>query len=120
MFPFGDGTQFVVYDPVTHTIRLEEDATLAHAASFVNAAKITTYTRTGPEQYHGAVKGTNKVLIPSIIVTTVTTTATVTNKTYKPLPQFSPMQPLSDIQKEVDSPSMSIFKHYLNPIDIIQ
>ena len=50
-----------MYDPATHILRLEDDETLAHLASYVNAAKILTYIRPGVEQYHGGVKGTNKV-----------------------------------------------------------
>ena len=50
-----------MYDPATHTLRLEDDETLAHLASYANAAKILTYLRPGVEQYHGAAKGTNKV-----------------------------------------------------------
>ena len=63
LYPFRAGTQFFGYNGASHTLTLEDDITLLnfHAASWANAARITTYLRPGVEQFHGAIFGTYKV-----------------------------------------------------------
>ena len=62
MYPFHEGSQFIVYDSSTHTATLESDGARAHPASYVNASRVTTYLRGGVEQMHGAIKQTYQVL----------------------------------------------------------
>ena len=62
MYPFPEGSQFIVYDSATHTATLENDRALAHPASYANASRVTTYLRGGVEQLHGAIKQTYQVL----------------------------------------------------------
>ena len=62
LYPFHEGSQFITYDSATHRATLEDNRDLAHAASYSNASRVTTYLRGGVEQMHGALKQTYKVL----------------------------------------------------------
>ena len=55
LFPFTAGTKYFRYDPVNRLLTMENDPAGAHAASYANARRITTYLRTAGEQFHGAI-----------------------------------------------------------------
>ena len=62
MYPFNEGSKYITYDPALHRATLQSDRAGAHAASYSNASRITTYLRGGVEQLHGGLKGTFKVI----------------------------------------------------------
>ena len=51
-----------MYNRRRHELTVENDPNLAHLASYQNASRITTFCRPAPEQYHGAINQTNKVI----------------------------------------------------------
>ena len=61
LYPFTEGSKFISYDRHTHRASLNDNASEAHTASYVNASRVTTYLRGGVEQFHGGLKGTYKV-----------------------------------------------------------
>ena len=62
LHPFQEGSEFIIYDSLTHRATLENNRDLAHEASYSNASRVTTYLRGAVEQMHGASKQTYKVL----------------------------------------------------------
>ena len=62
LWPFEGGSQYFLYDERRHRATLQEDPLHAHQASYCNASRITTFLRPGVEQFHGAIKGTFKVV----------------------------------------------------------
>ena len=68
LYPFHEGSQFIIYDSATHRATLEDNQDLAHPASYSNASRVATYLRGGVEQMHGAVKQTYKVLGPKYVI----------------------------------------------------
>ena len=62
LWPFEEGSKYFLYDERRHLATLQEDPHRAHQASYSNAARITTFLRPGVEQFHGAMKGTFKVV----------------------------------------------------------
>jgi hypothetical protein len=51
-----------VYNRRRHELTVENDPNLAHLASFQNASRITTFMRPAPEQYHGGINQSSKVI----------------------------------------------------------
>ena len=62
LFPFNQGSKHISYDETSHRATIQDDGTGAHAASYSNASRVTTYLRGGVEQFHGGIKGTFKVI----------------------------------------------------------
>ena len=61
LYPFPNGTEFLVYNRRRHELTVENDPNLAHLASYQNASRITTFLRPAPEQYHGGINQSSKV-----------------------------------------------------------
>ena len=55
-------SQYFEYDEANHRATLQDNPHNAHEASYSNASRVTTYLRPGVEQFHGAIKGTYKVI----------------------------------------------------------
>ena len=66
LYPFTEGSKFISYDRHTHRASLNDNASEAHTASYVNASRVTTYLRGGVEQFHGGLKGTYRVVFLTV------------------------------------------------------
>ena len=62
LYPFKEGSKYIAYDEASHRATIVDDRTRAHAASYSNASRVTTYLRGAVEQFHGGLKGTFKVI----------------------------------------------------------